>query len=34
MGLSYSRQPEAVRRFMEFVRERGESVFSEHGYVK
>jgi len=34
MGLSYSNQPEAVRRFMEFVRERGEAVFSEHGYVK
>ncbi len=34
IGLSYSKQPEAVRQFVEFVRERGEAVFSEHGYVK
>jgi len=34
IGLSYSKQPEVVRRFMEFVRERGEAAFSEHGYVK
>lgn len=34
MGLSYSKQPEVVRQFVEFVRERGETVFSEHGYVK
>jgi molybdate transport system substrate-binding protein len=34
IGLSYSKQPELVRQFMTFVRERGETVFSEHGYVK
>ncbi len=34
MGLSYSKQPETVRQFMEFVRERGQAIFTEHGYVK
>jgi molybdate transport system substrate-binding protein len=34
MGLSYSKQPETVRQFMDFVRERGQAIFSEHGYVK
>ena len=34
IGLSYSKQPEAVKRFIEFTREKGEPVFAEHGYVK
>ncbi len=34
MGLNYSKQPEAVRQFVEFVRERGQAIFSQHGYVK
>ena len=34
MGLSYSKQPEALEQFMDFVRERGPVVFAEHGYIK
>jgi molybdate transport system substrate-binding protein len=34
IGLNYSEQPEAVRQFMEFVRENGQRIFTEHGYVK
>jgi ABC-type molybdate transport system substrate-binding protein len=34
IGLNYSKQPEAVKKFMEFVRENGPRIFTEHGYVK
>lgn len=34
IGLNYSKQPEAVEQFIEFVREHGESTFAEFGYVK
>ncbi len=34
MGLSYTKQPEALEQFMEFVRKRGPDIFAEHGYVK
>jgi len=34
IGLSYSKQPEAVRRFMSFVRENGPRIFTANGYVK
>ena len=34
MGLSYTKQPEALDQFMEFVRKRGPAIFTEHGYVK
>jgi hypothetical protein len=34
MGLSYSKQPEELRKFMEFARKRGPTIFAEHGYVK
>jgi len=34
MSLSYSKHPETLRQFMEFVRSRGPEVFAEHGYVK
>ncbi|MDY0168958.1 MAG: substrate-binding domain-containing protein [Thermoguttaceae bacterium] len=34
IGLNYSKQPEAVERFIAFTREKGEAIFAEHGYVK
>ncbi len=34
IGLSYSKNPELVKKFMEFTRERGEKIFAENGYVK
>jgi len=34
MGLSYTKQPEELRQFMEFARKRGPAIFTEHGYVK
>jgi len=34
MGLSYTKQPEALRQFMEFARKRGPAIFTEYGYVK
>jgi molybdate transport system substrate-binding protein len=34
MGLSYTKHPEELQQFMEFVRKRGPEVFTEHGYVK
>ncbi len=34
MGLSYSKRPEQVERFLKFVDEHGERIFTEFGYVK
>ena len=34
IGLNYTRQPEALKKFFEFVRNRGPDVFTEYGYVK
>jgi molybdate transport system substrate-binding protein len=34
IGLSYSRQPELLDRFIEFARSKGPAIFAEHGYVK
>jgi len=34
MGLSYSKEPELLKQFMEFARNRGPAIFAEHGYVK
>ena len=34
MGLSYSRQPEELKQFIEFARRRGKAIFEKHGYVK
>ena len=34
MGLSYTKQPDELRQFMEFARKRGPAIFAEHGYVK
>jgi len=34
IGLNYSKQPEALRRFIDFTRKKGPAIFAEHGYVK
>jgi len=34
MGLSYTKHPELVTKFIEFCRDRGPAVFAEYGYVK
>ena len=34
IGLNYTRQPEALRKFIDFIRTRGPEVFAEYGYVK
>lgn len=34
MGLSHSKHPEALKRFMEFTRQRGPEIFRKHGYFK
>jgi molybdate transport system substrate-binding protein len=34
MGLSYSKQPEEVQKFLDFVETHGQKVFEEFGYVK
>ncbi len=34
MSLSYSKQPDSLKQFMEFARKRGPAVFAEFGYVK
>lgn len=34
MGLSYTKQAEELRQFMEFTRKRGPAIFAEYGYVK
>jgi len=34
IGLNYSKQPEAVRKFIAFIRENGKKIFAENGYVK
>lgn len=34
MGLSYTRQPEQVQEFLDFVETHGKSVFEEFGYVQ
>lgn len=34
IGLSYSKEAESLRKFIEFARNRGPEIFAEHGYVK
>ena len=34
IGLNYSKQPEPVRQFIEFARQKGPTIFAEYGYVK
>ncbi len=34
MSLNYSKQPEALKQFMEFAKDRAPEVFAEFGYVK
>ena len=34
MGLNYSKNPDLLRKFMEFTKGKGEAVFAKYGYVK
>jgi molybdate transport system substrate-binding protein len=34
IGLSYSKEPESLKQFIEFARTRGPEIFAEYGYVK
>ena len=34
MGLNYSKNPDVLRKFMEFAKRRGKAVFAKYGYVK
>jgi len=34
IGLSYTKQPDALKQFIGFAREKGPAIFAEHGYVK
>jgi len=34
IGLSYSKEAESLKKFIEFARNRGPKIFAEHGYVK
>ncbi len=34
IGLSYSKEPESLKQFIEFARTRGTEIFAEYGYVK
>jgi molybdate transport system substrate-binding protein len=34
IGLSYTKEPESLRQFIEFTRTKGPDTFSEYGYVK
>jgi len=34
IGLSYSQQPESLKQFIEFARNKGPEIFAKHGYVK
>jgi molybdate transport system substrate-binding protein len=34
MSLSYSKNPELLKQFMEFAHKRGPEIFAEYGYVK
>ena len=34
IGLNYSKQPDLLRQFTEFAREKGPAIFADYGYVK
>ncbi len=34
IGLSYSKEAESLKKFIEFARNRGPEIFAKHGYVK
>ena len=34
IGLNYSKEPESLRQFIDFAREKAPAIFAEHGYVK
>jgi ABC-type molybdate transport system substrate-binding protein len=34
IGLSYTKQPNALKQFIGFARAKGPAIFAEHGYIK
>lgn len=34
IGLNYTKQPDVLKQFIGFAREKGPGIFAEHGYVK
>lgn len=34
IGLNYTKEPEALKKFIAFAREKGPGIFTEYGYVK
>jgi len=34
IGLGYTKQPDALKQFIEYAREKGPGIFAEHGYIK
>ena len=34
IGLSYTKQAESLRQFIEFARQKAPAIFAEHGYLK
>jgi ABC-type molybdate transport system substrate-binding protein len=34
IGLNYSKKPDLLKKFLEFAHNKGEAVFTKHGYVK
>lgn len=34
IGLNYTKQPEALKRFVDFARQNGPAVFAQYGYTK
>jgi molybdate transport system substrate-binding protein len=34
IGLSYSKEPDLLDKFIEFARSKGPGIFAEHGYIK
>jgi ABC-type molybdate transport system substrate-binding protein len=34
IGLSYSKQAEAVKKFVDFAKSEGTPIFAKHGYTK
>ena len=34
IGLSYSKQTETLKKFIAFAKDKGPTIFANHGYVK
>jgi len=34
IGLNYSKNPDLVRKFVSFAKQRGEAIYASYGYVK